>query len=800
MRRSRGLPLFALGAFLLPLLPELAGSRLLAFRDAFITHFPIQTRSAAIERAGQVPFLNLGASNVEPLLANPNTVTLYPTHLLFHLFPAAAAFNLHLLLHVVWAFFGAAALCRRLGAGGRAAWIGGASYACSGPFLSYGSAFSNAAAAAAWAPWAVSEALRLGRAVRAADRARAGRAALAVGIALGLQILAGEPAISAWTCAAAAAASVAVSGGAILRLAGAALAAAGAAAALAAPQILPTLAAIPYSFRGERLFSREQFNAAASVPIRAVETLFPLVFGAPRPMVSGAFWAYRPFDSLQPYLYSMNLGLAGAVLVVSAFAIRPFRRSRTVACLIVAAGLCALLSLGFRTPLFDVLYAVRPLRHFRYPIKFALPAAMCLAGVVSIAARRWIDAEGPPRALRGVAAAAGAVLIAAAAILGLAPGVALRAAEPQLRGLSAPAGAILPGVARTVLADCGFGVAAIAALLFASRARGRGTRAAGFLAAVLLCLLPSGWRLFVSVPSAEYLARPSLAGAVSDRGRVWVGPIAEFAVAKFGTSHRFTADDVSQLIFAGRQEIWPLTALPDGVAYSFDTDPDGSYGLLDRAMREAVAAASPEGRSRLLRNASAQFYLSGAREPLPGYEPLASQEVLGRTVFLFQARAPVPMVRCAGRLFSRSSISGSIELLESDRFDPARDVLVRGPDRDPPAGASGANPVSQLRSTAGGFSADVAAFAPSVAVFAATYFHYWRASVDGVAAPVEVADGAFCGVRVPPGRHRVELFYDSRPFLRGCAANGAFLAVSIVLVPVITLRERKRRSPLAPAE
>ncbi|MGH9443632.1 MAG: hypothetical protein ACRD16_15315 [Thermoanaerobaculia bacterium] len=796
MTRSRWLPWAATGAFLAPLVPEIVGTRLLVFRDAFVTHFPIQLYSLARERGGEVPFLNLGASNVEPLLANPNTVSLYPTHLLFHVLGPAAAFNLHLLLHVVWAFLGAAALCRRLGSGRPASWIGAATYAFSGPFLSYGSAFANATAAAAWAPWAVSEAVRLGRSLRNGSTTRARKAVLALGIALGLQLLAGEPAISAWTWAAVLAVSIAFSGRGARKLPGAGAAAAGLAAALAAPQILATAAAIPYSFRGEHLFSREQFSAAANLPIRAVETLFPLVFGAPRPLASGAFWAYRAFVSLQPYLYSMNIGLAGAILVATALAKREFRRSRSVLILIAAAGLLVLLSFGFRTPLFEILYAVKPLRHFRYPVKFALPATLCAAALVSLAARDSIAGEGRQTALKGTAAAAGALFAIALLGTALARGTILRALEPQTRGLAISTGAILSGALRTVRLDCLFGLAAAALLWAAASARRRGARAGSLLGAVLLCLLPSGWRLFVSTPTAPYVSTPPLARAVAGRGRVWVGPISEFAVAKFGTSHRFPADDVSDLILAGRREIWPLTALPDGVAYSFDTDPDGSYGYVDRVMGEALSAAPPERRSRILRNAATRFYISARREPMPGFRLLASQETFGRSVFLFEAVSPVPAVRCSSRVFSRSSLSGAIELIESRSFDPASDVILRGPDRSPPPGAPAENRVSSVRFSSSGISADVDSSGPAVAVFAATYFRYWLAAVDGIRADVEIANGGFCGVRVPPGRHRVDLLYDACPFVGGCIATALLLAA--LLVSFIFFRPAPasiRRSP-----
>jgi hypothetical protein len=407
-----------------------------------------------------------------------------------------------------------------------------------------------------------------------------------------------------------------------------------------------------------------------------------------------------------------------------------------------------------------------------------------------------MSVETSRRALLGISVAAAAILAAALGATALARPALERALQPQMRDLAFPAAAILPGVIRTIQFDCIFGLTAVALLLVAAT-RPRRRQPAILQAAVLLCLLPSGWRLFVSIPAPQYLAQPALAGVVSGRGRVWVGPISEFAVAKFGTAHRLATDDIAELIFAGRQEIWPLTGLPAGVAYAFDTDPDGSYGLLDRAMREALDSADAGSRSRILRNASARFYLSAGHDPLPGFRPLATQEVLGRNVFLFQASSPVPPVRCVSRIFLRSSLSGSIDLIKSASFDPIRDAVVRGPDRDPAAGAEESR-VSAVRLSSSGFSARVETPVPSIAVFAATYFRFWRASVDGTKADVEIANGAFCGVRVPAGRHRVELFYDDRPFLSGCIGSALFLAAALVIMFIPVIRGRRRRSPPVP--
>ncbi|MGH9367679.1 MAG: hypothetical protein ACRD3M_08400, partial [Thermoanaerobaculia bacterium] len=182
--------------FALPLLPEILGTRRLVFRDAQITHWPWRRVAAASLASGRAPFVNEGASGGQPLLANPNAVLLYPTLLLEKLVPPASAFNLHYLLQVLWAFFGARLLARRLGQSEGAAFLSGAAYAFSGTMLSYASGFANSSAAAAWLPWCGAAALSL---ARAAGWREALARLPALALALGLQLLAGEPAISLLT-------------------------------------------------------------------------------------------------------------------------------------------------------------------------------------------------------------------------------------------------------------------------------------------------------------------------------------------------------------------------------------------------------------------------------------------------------------------------------------------------------------------------------------------------------------------------------------------------------------------------
>ncbi|MCA1580920.1 MAG: hypothetical protein LC796_05890 [Acidobacteria bacterium] len=328
--------------FALPLLPEILGSRVLVFRDAQVTHWPWRRVAMASLDAGRVPFVNTAASGGEPLLANPNAVLLYPTVLLERAVSPAAAFNLHYLLHVLWAFLGARLLASRLGISPGAALFSGAAYAFSGMMLSYGSAFFNSSASASWLPWCAAAALGVTRAESASVLVRA---AAATGLAFGLQLLAGEPAISLLT-------GIFTAFAALLDLAGgpsgrraprflaAALAGAGAllvAVPFAAALLLPLRAIFPLTYRGQHLYSQTAFGAAPFLPLRAVEWLFPRFGGDPSTIGSGTSWIHATQEQDLVYIWCVTFGVLPLLAVAAAGLRRDFWRRPTVVLVYAAA-------------------------------------------------------------------------------------------------------------------------------------------------------------------------------------------------------------------------------------------------------------------------------------------------------------------------------------------------------------------------------------------------------------------------------------------------------------------------------
>ena len=71
--------------------------------------------------------------------------------------------------------------------------------------------------------------------------------------------------------------------------------------------------------------------------------------------------------------------------------------------------------------------------------------------------------------------------------------------------------------------------------------------------------------------------------------------------------------------------------------------------------------------------------------------------------------------------------------------------------------------------------------APAMVVVAQSYYHPWRAYVDGHATPLWRANYAFQALEVPGGKHQVTLVYEDQLFIFGCALSLVSLFACVVL-------------------
>lgn len=791
--------------FALPLLSEIVGSRLLVFRDAHITHWPWRRAAVAALDAGRVPFLNEGASGVQPMLANPNAVLLYPTVLLERVLSPAAAFNLHYLFSVVWAFLGARLLASRLGVSPGGALFAGAAYGFSGMVLSYSSAFANSGPSAAWLPWCAAAAIGV---VRSETVAGSLRAAAATGLAFGLQLYAGEPAISLLTAGFTAFLAVVELVGPdgspraerlrrASRLATGGLVAALIGAAFAAALLLPLRAVFPLTYRGQHLYSESAFGAASFKAPRALEWLFPRLSGDPS-VVGGRSGPSAPGETEFVYIWCVTFGVLPLLAVAGAGIRREFWNRRTTA--IAAAGVLAwLFSFGLALPFSRLLFAVGFLRRLRYPIKFYLLATIALALLAGFAADRMRDRR-PARRL--VVLLTGALVLYAAVALASAPGgwIAQAIAGGQPPGTLAPAETVSRLLA-AIRGDAVVGAATVVALasLWLSRRPGQPGHALALLTTALA--LPWALPLFVSASAKESARRPAIVPALHGSGRLYVSPNLPEPDLTVIDPARPGSPRYEKFARTLTEELVPATGLPFGVSYIFDHDPDGSYGWYNRIANEAAAAARPDERSRLLRAFGARWALAGDGERFPLFHPVTGVTIGGRNLVLHALDDPLPDVRWVERAHTRRSLSAAIELVRSQGFDPAASVVLPGrEDFDPPPPAASPAPPPTLsigelspERTAG----SVEAKAGGWVVFARTYFPAWRARLDGRPVRPLVANARDVAVAVPPGRHAFALEWDRGPFHRGVIAQAAALAAAL-LIGIFTFAPGSREGAAPP--
>jgi hypothetical protein len=756
-----------------------------------MTHWPWRRVAMQALDSGKVPFVNETASGGQPLLANPNAVLLYPTLLLERVLPPASAFNVHYLIHVLWAFFGARALASRFGLAGGAALFSGVAYAFSGTMLSYGSAFANAAPAASWLPWCAAATIDV---VRAGSRRRLAGTGMAAGLAFGLQLLAGEPAISLLTLVFCAVVAVAGWLGAagpraphLARIAGGGLLGAGIAAAVAAPLLLPLREILPLTYRGQHLYSERAFGASPFAPWRIVEWLFPRWNGDPGTLGAGAHWQFRFHEGEIVYIWCVTFGVIPLLVLLRGAARRDFWTSKTFL-LAGTALVTLLLSFGFALPLYRLLYSVEFLRRFRYPIKFYLLTTLCVALLAGFAveALRRRRAGSVEAILLGAA-----VAIYAAAYLAAVPDGPLdRAVRPHLAGLASPAEEVLAVVRRVLRGDALLGGAAailLAIVVFARWPQRGRAYVIGF--ATLFFAFPWGLPLFVSADHRTLEHAPALRRFLAGGGRLYVSPeVGELAQLEAQTAHHEVPPTVAKLAHVQIEELIPATAAPFGVRYLFEEDPDGSYGWVNRIAGEVLTASSPEERARLLRVYGGRWALAEAGSVLPGFVPVTGLSVAGHRLVLHE-RDAVRELRWASRAHRRATLSGAFELARSDLFRPATDVVLAGSRDEPPTTAARGASIRIEALESDRAAADVVAPAAGHVVWSRTFFPPWRATLDAKPARVLLGNGRDLAVAVPAGRHRLEIFWNPGTFRLGVAAQ-LFAMLAALAAAAVELRRR----------
>lgn len=523
---------------------------------------------------------------------------------------------------------------------------------------------------------------------------------------------------------------------------------------LAAPQLLPAAALTAASDPGARSLSEAQRFSLH--PLRLWElAMGPFLAdaqgtqGIPQVVVrnlvpSGGF--------SRVWVGSVYLGMPAVVLALAGLG-ASLRRWRAWA----LAGACAwvlAMCLGDALPVYGWVYRLVPFwRPFRYPEKLVPLLSLGLAVAAGLGWKQCLSPRGRSRAV----VVTGALLALPCAGLALAEGLGrlwsqhwLRARWPDIPG---PA---LEGLSGNVVAAASVGAVLALACAALSLLRERPALQGGLLVALQWGALAWANEPLYQLSPAELLQTPPF---FVERIRERVPPGEPVRVAS--SLREASPPQLPGLSYNDGVNLYQLAALaPDMVAlWGLESANEYLPGVSSRVRQlktERVrwfTRLAPRLGTRFLVQPTAERQEFGERLSVRGS---VEDPLLGLTLVEYADATPriyLARPECA------SDRADAVRRMLAPTLPPPEIAIVECGAPLPP---SPEGPLGRLQASPGQpehLSVEVEALAPAVVVVNDAFQPGWRATVDGVEAPILPANVAVRAVAVPAGHHRVELHY-----------------------------------------
>ena len=712
--------------------------------------FPMYRFAAGSLRTGTIPFWNPHQYGGAPFLADNQSGIFYPFNLLlFFLWPGFSYRGIEAL--VVWHFFLAGAamyVCLRLlrpqiTLGRPAALLGALAFMLSDVFITHVGNL-NLIAVAAWLPLAF---LGLHRAIFAARPLRRVAWAALGGAALGTAALAGHGQMT--FLSAVFLGSYALYQAVATRRAWplALLAMLGlVAVALTGVSLFPAAGSLSQTLRAEFDYARSTNYA---LPPAALLGLFaPDFYGR-----GAAFWG----DWLR--VEAGYVGVLPWLLAAAAVALRPRRQTLFF---VLAGLLFLLLALGPATPLYPTLARLLPVIPFQVPARFVLLLGFCLAVLAALGLQALLErATWPAGRARGLLIGAAVALVAVLAVLLL--------TQARLAPLQ------LEHVVQMTRATLVFGGLAVAGWLLLAAGLGRrlpGTAVAALALALLFADL-YGLGRYVEIE--------------------WNDPTPGFAAGTPGLAFLHADPGLHRLDIA--TGAWQPNLPMIERLYAAR----GVYNPLELANYNVyMGAVGFRGSPQY--NALGVKYVIGGKNGPPGdttfLVPVFDADP-NVTIYLNTLALPRAMV-----LFNTEMVrdhDAAFAATHSETFDPARVVVLESGhalSQEP-----GQATIQVVRYEPNEVAFTVTADRPAYFFLSDVYHPDWRATVDGQPVGIDVANYAFRGVYIEPGRHEIVMRFTPSGWVAGVAATLIALA-ALVALAIITVRSygapARSHEPTAP--
>jgi hypothetical protein len=694
---------------------------------------------------GELPFWNPYNNCGVPFLAQWNTMPLYPPALIYLTLPLEWSLSFFSLVHLWFAGFGMYFLARRWTGNGFAAAFAGTVFAFNGFTLNL-LMWPSHIATFSWLPWVVLAAELAWR--------DGGRKIILAAIAGAMQMLAGGPEtiFLTWIIASALWLQQFIisrddSSPPRLAMLWRFPLVVALVISLTLAQLLPFLDLVEHAQR-ESGFADLRW----SMPGRGwMNFLVPMAFGTTH--TEGIF-----FQHDQYWTSSYYLGLGAVWLALLAVVCLRERRVWLLGA-IALAGL--VMALGENTPVLPALQKLIPeLSFITYPIKYILIAVVAVPLLASFALANFAKIQNR-------------LLPSGAVLLALIFAIIYSTRHAPMPG-DDPQATLLNGVSRLVFL-------LLIGAIFLALSR----QAKSFLLrfAPLLLILVAWMDVFTHEPAQNPTVSPNVYESNLARTRLAMDPQPELGGSRAMISPaaaleltRFAANNPKNNFLAKRLGYCANANLLDAVPKV-----DGFFSLTPRESDGVI--------SLFYRTTDADFphlenFMGVSQITVPG----KLLEWQARTNFL-------PLVTAGQKPIFLDDEKTLSALTQSD-FDGGKIVFLP-PEKESSVTVSNQTTAKVLKSKFGNQTADadVEAAGPSLVVFAQTYYHNWRAEVDGLPVPLLRANVGFQAVQVPAGTHKIHLFYRDRAFEIGAAISLCMWVNCFVA----WLALRRRELPPAPA-
>ncbi|MGK2858346.1 MAG: hypothetical protein ACSLFQ_14185 [Thermoanaerobaculia bacterium] len=775
IRTDAAAMLLLVAVVLVPFLDVLFASGRFYVRDLTRYYYPTKQILREIVLGGEFPYWNRYYSAGQPIAANPEYEVFYPPQWLILLPDYDLGYRLHIIVHIPIAAIGMYLLLRSLRLRIPAAFFGGVIFAIGGVSLSMINLLPILFCVV-WIPYVLLFTRRFLRAPNVRDFALAA-------FFLGIQGLVGEPtsilqtallmsAYGLWRALrndrpfrALARNTVLVGSIGLFGFLG------------GAAQLVPAMDHVGDSVRS-RPFELGLITTWSMPAPRPLELVYPQIFGRlfdkPGSYVGASLY---PRTS-SPFIFSVYLGLLAAAMIVAAFARRVRGWLFTAALLAVTVPI----AMGGNTPLFGVLHELGLTQSIRYPEKFAYAGLFALNVLAAIAFDRYLRRD---RRVYRVAVTFAAASAVAAAFFFVATFTPLYdTLVTKVWGVTnADRIALAIDVAREGWGLAAMRGAAVAGLLAVGLSRRRAGWHVAAVALMLLDLVPIGLDVLPRFP-AKFFTPPEVVAEIAKEQEPfrifheadWYGG------SKLSNSYFGVGPDAYWVV---RNGIYPMTPATWGLETVLERDYDKTALLPTVDFVDAMWRTRDAG-VKNWREVYGSMSNVGFVSQYRGFEE-EKKRIKGnfkkaRPVD-FVPQEPAPRYYFASRLIEAADADAMIRRIV--RGDWCRDCAYVAAG----AGVPATGRVLSTEETANRARVEVEADGEAFLVMSVTTHKYWTARLDGQPVPIETANVAYQGIRVPAGRHVVEVEYRNT-LVRRSAAVSAFVLFGALVAASLPGRRR----------